>query len=324
MRLKISLKPFSLTVASLVYASSVLAAGEREAMAKGDETKSRPLVINRPVAVDPGALLNMNVMPVAAGPAATQLALHEPVVKMPEMTIGGKVKPPRNQTEMERYRLPQTTESITRERIDNTINLATPEDAIKYMPSIQVRSRYIGDTNAPVGMRTSGTSASARNLIYADGILLSSLLGNNNTNTGSPRWNTVSPGEIERVDVMYGPFSAAYAGNSIGGVINITTRMPEKFEFGADAQASWQTFNLYGTKDTYETQRYYGYVGHRYNDLSFRFDYSHLNAQSQPITFATSLISRHACGCWRYSGNRGFPRRESHQRPKPDAGRGKH
>ena len=100
------------------------------------------------------------------------------------------------------------------------------------MPSIQVRSRYIGDTNAPVGMRTSGTSASARNLIYADGILLSSLLGNNNTNTGSPRWNTVSPGEIERIDILYGPFSAAYAGNSIGGVINITTRMPEKFEVG--------------------------------------------------------------------------------------------
>jgi iron complex outermembrane receptor protein len=291
LRLKISLKTISLTVASLVYASSVLAAGEREAMAKGDETKSRPLVINRPIAVDPRALLNINIMPVAAGPVATQLALHEPVVKMPEMTIGGKVKAPGKQTEMERYRLPQTTESITRERIDNTINLATPEDAIKYMPSVQVRSRYIGDTNAPVGMRTSGTSASARNLIYADGILLSSLLGNNNTNTGSPRWNTVSPGEIERVDVMYGPFSAAYAGNSIGGVINITTRMPEKFEFGADAQASWQTFNLYGTKDTYETQRYYGYVGHRYNDFSFRFDYSHLNAHSQPITFATSLIS---------------------------------
>ena len=95
LRLKISLKPIYLTVASLLYASSVLAAGEREAMAKGDETKSRPLVINRPVAVDPGALLNMNVMPAAAGPAATQLALHEPVVKMPEMTIGGKVKPPR-------------------------------------------------------------------------------------------------------------------------------------------------------------------------------------------------------------------------------------
>ena len=66
---------------------------------------------------------------------------------------------------MERYRLPQTTESITRERIDNTINMANPEDAIKYMLSIQVRNRYIGDTNAPGRVRTSGTSASARNLL---------------------------------------------------------------------------------------------------------------------------------------------------------------
>jgi iron complex outermembrane receptor protein len=118
---------------------------------------------------------------------------------MPEITIGGKVTPPARQTDKERYRLPQTTESITKEKIDSTINLANTEDALKNLPSIQVRNRYIGDTNAPVGMRTSGTSASARNLIYADGILLSSLLGNNNRNTVSPRWNTVSPGEIAQV-----------------------------------------------------------------------------------------------------------------------------
>jgi iron complex outermembrane receptor protein len=236
------------------------------------------------------------VAPASGAPAKGKTSSDDPAVELPEMTVTEKVKPPRTQTEKERYRLPQTTESITRERMDNAINLMVTEDAIKYMPSIQVRSRYIGDTNAPVGMRTSGTSASARNLIYADGILLSSLLGNNNTNTGSPRWNTVSPGEIERVDVMYGPFSAAYAGNSMGGVINITTRMPEKFEVGADAQASWQTFNLYGTKDTYQSQRYSGYLGHRYNDLSFRFDYNHLDSHSQPITFATALVSSGVAG----------------------------
>lgn len=67
--------------------------------------------------------------------------------------------------------------------------------------------------------------------------------------------------------------------------------MPDKFEVGADAQSSWQTFNLYGTKETYDTQRYSGNIGHRYNDLSFRFDYSHLDAHSQPITFATALNS---------------------------------
>ena len=57
--------------------------------------------------------------------------------------------------------------------------------------------------------RTSGVGASARSLIMVDGALLSPLIANNN-NVGGPRWGMVSPEEIERVDVMYGPFSAAY------------------------------------------------------------------------------------------------------------------
>lgn len=290
--MNVKLKSVPLALGSLLCISSVGAATEPELLAK-NETESVPSIVLNPAGTPPAleVFVNKDAAPVPAGTSIIKLALHEPVIQLPEMTIGGKMKPLRTQTEKERYKLPQTSETITRERMDNAINLMVTEDAIKYMPSIQVRSRYIGDTNAPVGMRTSGTSASARNLIYADGILLSSLLGNNNTNTGSPRWNTVSPGEIERIDIMYGPFSAAYAGNSIGGVINITTKMPEKFEVGADAQASWQTFNLYGTKDTYQSQRYSGYLGHRYNDLSFRFDYNHLDSHSQPITFATVLNS---------------------------------
>ena len=295
--MKLDIKPKFVSVAllNLLWMSSWGAASEPET-AKDEKTKAATRTVSQPVSVAlaESIFLNTDEITAPAVPPPARVALHD--VEMPEMTISGKVKPPRKQTEKERYRLPQTTESITREKMDESIIMATPEDSIKYMPSIQVRNRYIGDTNAPVGMRTSGTSASARNLIYADGILLSSLLGNNNTNTGSPRWNTVSPGEIERVDVMYGPFSAAYSGNSIGGVINITTRMPKKFEFGADAQASWQTFNLYGTKDTYDSQRYMGYIGHRYNDLSFRFDYSHLDAHSQPITFATTLLSTTPAG----------------------------
>jgi iron complex outermembrane receptor protein len=292
MKMDARLNLVPLALGALLSISPAWASSEAGPLAK-NETESMPSVSRKPTGIPsvPELPMMSDTAPIPAGTSVIKLAAHEPVIQMPEMTIGGKVKPLGKQTEKERYRLPQTTESITRERMDNAINLMVTEDAIKYMPSIQVRSRYIGDTNAPVGMRTSGTSASARNLIYADGILLSSLLGNNNTNTGSPRWNTVSPGEIERIDIMYGPFSAAYAGNSIGGVINITTKMPEKFEVGADAQASWQTFNLYGTKDTYQSQRYSGYLGHRYNDLSFRFDYNHLDSHSQPITFATALNS---------------------------------
>ena len=281
-------KPVLLALASLLCASSVWAAGEPGPLIK-DATQSAPPAERKPAAAAPAPETPKNA-DVAPAPAGKKVSTGDPAIKLPEMTIGGKVTPIAKQTDKERYRLPQTTESITREKMDATVNMMQAEDAIKYLPSVQVRSRYIGDTNAPVGTRTSGTSASARNLIYADGILLSSLLGNNNTNTGSPRWNTVSPGEIERIDIMYGPFSAAYPGNSMGGVINITTRMPEKFEGGVDVQQSFQTFNLYGTKDTFHNQRYSGYIGHKYKDLSMRFDYSHLDAHSQPITFAVANV----------------------------------
>src|SRR6476469_7899595 len=132
--------------------------------------------------------------------------------------------------------VPNAKESVTARRLRETTNVRNSEDALRYFPSLFVRKRHIGDTQAPLATRTSGVGASARSLIYADGVLLSALIGNNN-NFASPRWGMVSPEEIDRVDVLYGPFSAAYPGNSIGAVVNITTRMPEKLE--ASATAAW-------------------------------------------------------------------------------------
>ena len=221
-------------------------------------------------------------------PAKTDNAVKE----LPEMTVSdtaNKEKVP--VSNKERYQLPATTETVTSKDINNTINAMRSEDTIKYLPSIQVRSRYIGDTNAPVGWRTSGTGLSARGLVYADGIMLSSLLGNNNSNTGSPRWNMVSPSEIERVDVMYGPFSAAYSGNSIGGVIEMTTKMPEKFEAGVDIKSTWQTYSMYDHPTTYDSQLYSFNIGDRVGDFSWRFDVNHLDSHSQPITYVNPLNS---------------------------------
>ena len=105
------------------------------------------------------------------------------------------------------------------------INATDAEDALKYLPSLTVRKRYIGDyDHAVLATRASGTGNSARSLVYADGILLSNLLGNGAGFT--PRWGLVAPEEIERVDVLYGPFSAAYSGNSAGAIVDFVTRMP--------------------------------------------------------------------------------------------------
>ena len=113
--------------------------------------------------------------------------------------------------------IPTTIEACpTREEIETRINATDSEDALKYLPSLLVLKRYIGDYNhAILSTRASGTGNRARSAVYADGILLSSHPGNgiaNGTNY-APRWGLVTPEEIERVDVMYGPFSAAYPGN---------------------------------------------------------------------------------------------------------------
>jgi iron complex outermembrane recepter protein len=124
--------------------------------------------------------------------------------------------------------IPTTMEGITREQIEQTINATDSEDALKYLPSLLVRKRYIGDYNhAILSSRASGTGNSARSAVYADGILLSNYLGNGVGGLSfPPRWGLVTPEEIERVDVMYGPFSAAYPGNSVGAVVDYVTRMP--------------------------------------------------------------------------------------------------
>jgi len=36
--------------------------------------------------------------------------------------------------------------------------------------------------------------------------------------SGAPRWSLVAPNEIELAEVIYGPFSAGYSGNAMGGV----------------------------------------------------------------------------------------------------------
>jgi outer membrane receptor protein involved in Fe transport len=110
----------------------------------------------------------------------------------------------------------------------------------KYAPC----ALYHGAHKAGGGMplprgRRSGNAPSARGLAYADGYLLSTLIGNNNSGA-SPRWALVAAEEIERIDVIYGPFSAAYPGNSMGAVVEIPTRMPQTFEAGAKILGAWQ------------------------------------------------------------------------------------
>ena len=106
----------------------------------------------------------------------------------------------------------------------------------------------------------------------------------------------VSPDEIERIDVMYGPFSALYPGNSMGGVLNITTRMPEKFEAHVKLDGFTQHFKLYGTDDQFSGGHGSASVGSKYNDLSFLINIDHLDSHGQPQTFGNAVRNTTGAG----------------------------
>ena len=186
--------------------------------------------------------------------------------------------------------IPTTIEGITGQQVEEKINAFDSEDALKYLPSLNVRKRYIGDyDHAVLASRASGTGNSARSLVYADGILLSNLLGNGASYT--PRWGLVTPEEIERVDVLYGPFSAAYPGNSVGAVVDYVTRMPKKFEGHAKVSGFSQRYKQYGTDATYNGKQASASLGNKSGDWSWWLNVNKLDSNGQPQVFVNKLIN---------------------------------
>ncbi|HEY5346761.1 MAG TPA: TonB-dependent receptor [Rhizomicrobium sp.] len=181
---------------------------------------------------------------------------------------------------------PGNVESITADTAAVRNNAVTSEEMLDYLPDILVRERHFGDTQDPITTRTSGVGSSARSLIYADGILLSALIGNNN-GTASPHWGLVAPQDISRIDVLYGPFAAQYPGNSLGAVVVITTRMPEQFETYAKAVSAFQDFSQYGTRGSYGTIQASAGIGDRAGNFSWRLSLDHLDTSSQPLAYVT-------------------------------------
>ena len=189
--------------------------------------------------------------------------------------------------DIERFALPNDSDAVTGIQAGQTVNMVDSEDSLKYLPSLWLRKRNDGDTQATLQTRTWGVGSSARSLVYADDVLLTALIANDNNN-GAPRWGMVAPEEIERVDVIYGPFAAEYPGNSMGGVVTITTRRPDSFEAGVKQTEAFQDFSLYKTRGDYRLDQTGASVGNRDGAFTWFVSGSHLHDYSQPLTFVTT------------------------------------
>jgi iron complex outermembrane receptor protein len=186
---------------------------------------------------------------------------------------------------IQRLTLPSLA-SVTPQAVERAVNIVDPEDAVKYLPSIFLRKRNYGDTQATMASRVWGVSSSARSLVFADGVPLTALIANNNS-IGGPRWGLVSPEEIARIDMMYGPFSAAYAGNSMGAVMEITTHQPDSLTGSIEQTQALQRFSLYGTQRTFGTAQTNATIGDRFGKFSFWASGNYQNSHAQPLTYVT-------------------------------------
>jgi iron complex outermembrane receptor protein len=209
-------------------------------------------------------------------PAAAAQA--KPIAQPPPVQPSGTGERP---PAIEKFQIPNSVSSVTRAQIDRQVNVVDTEDALKYMPSLAVRKRFNGDTQAPLQTRTWSFNSPARSLVYVDDLLISNLMSNE-TLTGAPRWGVVSPEEIERIDFLYGPYSAQYPGNSMGGVLLITTRTPEKLEISVRNTTSVQDFSLYGTSRAFTTNATNFFIGDRVNDFAWSLSGNWLGGAQPP------------------------------------------
>ena len=164
-----------------------------------------------------------------------------------------------------------------------SINVATTEDVVKFEPSVVIRRRFIGDSNGVVGIRGSNMFQTSRSMVFADGVPLHYLL--QSRWNGAPRWTMVSASEIAQAQVLYGPFSAEYSGNAMGGVINIETAIPQQSEFHFDSSYYSQSFDDYGFDGTVNGYKTFMSYGDKVGDTSYYFSFNRLDNEAQPQTF---------------------------------------
>ncbi len=172
--------------------------------------------------------------------------------------------------------------SVVDQAVLDSISVQTIEDAIAYEPSLVVRRRFIGDPNGVIGIRGSNVFQGTRSQVFADGLPLHYHL--QTRFAGAPRWSLVSPNEVEQVEVIYGPFSAEYSGNAIGGVVNITTKTPEKQRLVLEGAFFSQEFDLLNRDDRFNGGR--AFIGYedKIDNLTIFASYNRLDNESQPLT----------------------------------------
>lgn len=169
-------------------------------------------------------------------------------------------------TEIEIEKAPASIGIIKKEEIEKIKNIKTLDDLVNEVPGVYVhRTRVVVDTPTDA-ISIRGFSGYRRNLVMLDGIPLNGPQG------GELKLSGIRFEDIDRTEVVKGPFSALYGGLAMGGVINFISSMPNKREITIKAGYGSSFDRGKGLDDL---KRIYLSYGDKIKDLSFFVSYGH-------------------------------------------------
>ncbi len=120
--------------------------------------------------------------------------------------------------------LPVSALVVTRDEMEKKARVSFVDEALKYEAGVvQKRPKLADVMSGKITLR--GFSGGQRTLVLLDG------MPTNNAYSGGTDENNLPIGNIERIEVVKGPFSSLYGGEAMGGVINVITKTPQKENF---------------------------------------------------------------------------------------------
>jgi iron complex outermembrane receptor protein len=160
---------------------------------------------------------------------------------------------------------PASVNVVTKKEMEKR-DIKTLDDVVNELPGVYVhRTRVVLDTPTDaISLR--GIPGYRRNLVMVDGVPLNGPQGGE-LKLGGFRFE-----DIERIEVVKGPFSALYGGLAMGGVVNIISALPEKREITFKTGYG-SSFDRGEALD--DLRKVYFSYGDKIKNLSFFVSYGH-------------------------------------------------
>ncbi len=182
-------------------------------------------------------------------------------------------------TEKDVETAPGSVNVVTKKDIEKR-NIRGANEALNTIAGVV--DNHAGRIDSMSSLTVRGLPGQQRTLILVDGLTA------NSPYAGSGDWTGVAVGDLERIEVVKGPFSSLYGGYAMGGVVNMITRMPEKREFVAKSGygSAWNR-----GKAPNDLKTFYTSYGDKLDDrlrLFLSYDYKATNGYPSDLNVQSS------------------------------------